>query len=474
MGETKSKPMAGSHPRGSTLKGLKKMSRGGMRPKTRVLSHSGTQLKFKVQKFRNMKKIHSLKLYAPQIDAIIERFNPKDDFITPEIYLKMKDIYGIFGCIKSRGDDRIRQIWIEVERGPIEAFGDYEESRKDGDVESPEEFEQMWKDYYPEETKWYEFATSEYKNEKFFFINDKLFFTIKDEEPQPGNKSFHSEQFEQFVTWLRERIIKETDKLRQDPVAFNSYIRQNLSWTKRFGKIIRKEYWDILDVDAVRLDRNLGEETIDKLKMLIEGVKSESAVYREEMTAGMFFSICEICYNANGYFKKVEKQLSPREKYLNMADGRDAGLRNIDPDSPEAFYDWYHSGGTLGAHPWEICRGGNSTHISLYVSEAQGKWNITLAGSSVGRVEETVRMVVALSDNKIPFELRDANEIVRMVTGIDFIGIVPDNIFPSYCHTFFPKEDKIIDFMNLDYDKEISLKTIEKAFWYPLDDIILI
>jgi len=33
MGETKSKPMEGGLPRGSTLKGLKKMSRGGMRPK---------------------------------------------------------------------------------------------------------------------------------------------------------------------------------------------------------------------------------------------------------------------------------------------------------------------------------------------------------------------------------------------------------------------------------------------------------
>ena len=424
-------------------------------------------------KFSNMKKKHSMELYAPQIDSIIERFNPKHDFITPDIYLIMKDIYGIFSCIKSSGDDEIRQIWLEVERGPVEAYGDYEEYKEDGEVESPEDFEQMWKDYYPEETKWYEFAISEYKNEKFFFINGKLFCSIKDEGPKPGNEPFYFEEFEQFVICLRGKIISATNKLRQDPVAFNRYIRQNLSWSKRFGRIIRKEYWDILGDDAVRLDRNLGEETVDKLKLLIEGVKNESTVSREELSAGRFFRICEMCYDANGYFKNAEKLLSPREKYLNMADGRDAGLRNIDPDSPEAFYGWYHGGGVLGAHPWEICRGGNSTHISLYVSEVNGKWNITLAGSSAGRVEETVRMAVALFGNKIPFDLRDANEIVRMVTGTDFIGIVPDNIFPCYCHHLFPKEDKIIDFMNLDYDKAISLKIIEKAFWYPIEEIIL-
>ncbi|MGF1583810.1 MAG: hypothetical protein ACFCUM_00705 [Bacteroidales bacterium] len=106
-----------------------------------------------------------------------------------------------------------------------------------------------------------------------------------------------------------------------------------------------------------------------------------------------------------------------------MADGRDAGLRNIEGHSPGAFHEWYHNSGRMGAHPWEICRGGNSTHISLYVSEVDNKWEILLAGSSFVRVEETVRMAVALHENNIPFKLRDADEIVRMVTGNDYIGI---------------------------------------------------
>ena len=69
--------------------------------------------------------------------------------------------------------------------------------------------------------------------------------------------------------------------------------------------------------------------------------------------------------------------------------------------------------------------------------------------------------------------MRDANEILRMVTGIDFIGIVPDKFIPCYCHRLFPKEDEIIDFMKLGFDNEIIPKIIEKAFWYPLDEIIL-
>ena len=58
-----------------------------------------------------------------------------------------------------------------------------------------------------------------------------------------------------------------------------------------------------------------------------------------------------------------------------------------------------------------------------------------------------------------------------MVTGTDYIGIVPENVIPRYCHSYFPKEDRIIDFMNLGWEKEFVPKIIEKAFWYLLDEI---
>jgi hypothetical protein len=192
------------------------------------------------------------------------------------------------------------------------------------------------------------------------------------------------------------------------------------------------------------------------------------------MTAALFFRVCEICYDANNYFKERTSAMSPLEKYLAMADGRDAGLRSIDSESAEAFHEWFTEGRTAGAHPWEICRGGNSTHISLFVSVHEDQWFFRLAGSSIVRVEETVRMAVALHENNIPFELTDDEEIVRMVTGTDYVGIVPEKVTPRYCHSLFPKEDRIIDFMNLGWEKEIVPKIIEKAFWYPLDEIKLI
>jgi hypothetical protein len=223
--------------------------------------------------------------------------------------------------------------------------------------------------------------------------------------------------------------------------------------------------------ETIRPDIKLGDELIEKLKKAVNHTKKNQFTLLPEMTANLYFRVCEMCYDANGYFKNKADTLSPRDKYLSFADGRDASLRDIDGDSPEAFSEWYHGGKRIGAHPWEICRGGNSTHISLQVYEKNGKWIFDLSGSSIMRIEETARMAVALYDNKIPFDLRDADEIVRMVTGEDFIGIVPDTIFPRYCHSLFPKEDRIIDFMNLGSDKETVPTIVEKVKWYPLERI---
>ena len=124
--------------------------------------------------------MNEMKLYAPQLDTIIEGFNPQNNPITSDMYLKLKDIYNVFSYVKPGDDDDIRHTWLEVERGPLEAFGNYGEYKEYDEVETPEEFEQLWKEYYPEEAKWYEFGTSKYRDEKYFFLKNKLFAIVKE------------------------------------------------------------------------------------------------------------------------------------------------------------------------------------------------------------------------------------------------------------------------------------------------------
>ena len=383
----------------------------------------------------------------------------------------LADIYLSMSPIKPEGDDDIRELWIEIPRGSIEDFGDFEEYLNEGLVDTYEAFEQEWKDYYPDQVKWYGFATAKYREEKFYYINSRLCFTISETDEPELNENFQEKDMERFLESLLYRIKEEIRKIKKDVSGYNNYLEMNLSYHKRIGRLLRQKYWEILGNDAVRLDERLGEDCIQAMKTIVEKqIRDEENQKIPEISADDFFRYCEICYDANDYFRETRKNLTPRDKYKYMADGRHGGLTEIENQSKKAFRDWYFGGGKTGAHPWEICRGGNSTHISLMVAESGSEWTLRLAGSSIVRVEETVKMAVALFKNNIPFILHEGEAILQMITGKDYIGIVPDHIFPRYCHGLFPKEDRIIDFMNLGYENTEAI--ISNAYWYPLKPII--
>jgi len=411
-----------------------------------------------------------MKLFAPETDTILEHLQHMKNLMDAEIREKLLAIYQAMSCIKPQPDDEVRTIWFEVPRGDISKFGSFRTYKREGEVETYEEFEQLWKDYYPKESKWYRLATARYREELFFYLNSKLIFSFHENAGLDEIPSYSNKEIVRFLDKLLIRIRQEIRKLVKDPDTWNGNLEKNLSHDKRYGRIKRADFWEILGPEAIRLDKNIGSKGIKKLRKYIK--ESGSPGYSPlipEMSADDFFRYCEICYEANAYFPLGNDELSTREKYTRMADGRDSGLREIERNSTKAFSDWFHSSGWSIGHPWEICRGGNSTHISLFVHPKDTQWTLRLAGSSVGRVEETVKMVLSLYDHHIPFILSEAEEILRMVAGTDYIGIVPDYVFPRYCHSCFPKEDRIIDFMNLYREDEDRL--IPLTYWYPLERI---
>lgn len=151
------------------------------------------------------------------------------------------------------------------------------------------------------------------------------------------------------------------------------------------------------------------------------------------------------------------------------ADRRDEGLGEIDPDSSEAFADWYHTR-NRGGHPWEVCRGGNSTHISLYVCHNEDGWSLVVAGSAWTRCLEAMRFFLALHRAGLPVAMREAAMLKARVLGEEKIGVVPKGVFPAYCQSYFPGED-VIDYMNLP-DEEADRKWLaERCVWQPIEHV---
>ena len=394
-------------------------------------------------------------LHQAQSQPIVVEQNIKDYLL--RIYEKMREVAV---C----GSDEYRNIWLHIQRGDILDYGDFEEYLQEGVVSDFAEFKELWFCDYPEELKWYDFSVNEYNGEYYFYIDGKLTFHIAKECPE----YLYKINFKPLISYLDKEIARCVDWLQADETDYNRYINENLSYSRRTGKIFRKKYWEIFSNDKKRITKGIRKKDVEILKIIVQQSEKETERhYLPEMTAGQFFDICRMGYEANNYFKG--RELTSLEMYNAFADGRHEGLTELDLNSAEAFKRWYHDRSRGGGHPWEICRGGNSTHISLYVQKEINKgWYLWLAGSSVVRVNETVKFAIALYNNQVPFVLSDAEKIYDMVCGTDYIGIAPQEIFPRYCHSLFSDDDeRIIDFINLGWEE--TDKIIAAADWYPIE-----
>lgn len=410
---------------------------------------------------------------TPQIDAIIDWFGRgppgrrgPEAPAPPWLIAAGKSCLAQVGKVEPMRDktDASWTLWLRSERGPISAFGDFAELREAGEVATHAEFEELWREYYPDPVAWHEIKLWHHEQRLGVVVDHKCHLEIDFAAGTVG-PDFSDSELERFGRWLLIGVEQEAQKILADPAAYHDFLNRNLPVRKRYGKIRRMDIWLGLP-DVVRPDRELGAEQLSRFEQVVSELDQE-ALLPAALTLARFLEYCEICYDAGGYFTDRPEPLSARQKYLASADGRHEGLLDIDPDSPAAFREWYrtrHGGG----HPWEICRGGNSTHISLQVADRGAGWQLYLAGFSRSRVVETARMAIALHARKIPFILVNGEAMLRMLQGVDWVGIVPDNVTPKYCHGDFPAADRIGDFINPWFDPELAALVEAKAIWYPV------
>ena len=277
------------------------------------------------------------------------------------------------------------------------------------------------------------------------------------------------ESFDRFTAWVTESLTRELTRLFEDPDAYHQWLEATRPNRERFGKLKRSDFWRATDSEEHYLRDEL---TPDEMRGFTEVAPQLTETrHLPEITLNDYLRYCEICYEGAGY-KFPEK--TPREKYLVHADGRHGGLLDLEPDSAAAFAEWLKKGYS-GSHPWEIARGGNTTHVSLSVWREEERCILSLGGSASSRATETIRMALALYRQNVPFTLHGAEHLARMANGEDWIGVLPRTfgISPRYCEEFFPEEDRIYDFTSwFTVEENPGVERFVK--WYPLEGIELL
>ena len=220
--------------------------------------------------------------------------------------------------------------------------------------------------------RWGRCYACRYKKTTGFGFANRLCATV-----DMGENTF---DFDMSHIWFNRRAALESaddviawlNVVEKDPVRANRRVAQEYPNDERKGIVPRSVVERY--VPSYSIGKALGKA---KSKMFSDIFDTgyfwrEENAYVENMTANKFFEYCRIAYiAAEEKDDHLDKSLSGREMYDRYSDGRYGALLDIDPDSPDEFLAWLDGKVPCdkhgGDHPWEIKRGGNTTHIDLYV-----------------------------------------------------------------------------------------------------------
>jgi len=266
--------------------------------------------------------------------------------------------------------------------------------------------------------------------------------------------------------------ITTLKEAKKDWLGYHLKLTQKLPKKYRIGLIQRRILWSTLE-DLYRPDLELSRKDFALLMKVFDWQEKYShELDLSSLSLKSFLEYCRVAYLANfqKYKSYIKKKMSGLEMYRAMADGRHEGLVDIQPNSTQAFSKWYHSA-RGGGHPWEICRGGNTTHIDLGVMRDQEKWFIFLNGNSTGRVLETAKMAIAFYRKNMPFKWYGYKEALLKMEGRDNVGIIPEYHSLHRANQLFDSHEDVFDCLHLQ-DLGKNKKKIEKLITFrPLEPL---
>lgn len=310
-----------------------------------------------------------------------------------------------------------------------------------------------WRFYVIIKRKWFHVRVKEYQDVYYFFGVQDLDFSYESKKHTVVGLQDNSESVLDDLEVALQAIALEQ---KNSWMAYLSKLMRSVPSELRYGIIPRTHVRRL--IPAYRcFDQELGVTTLAKTVQYLKRHRFDRESI-PEMTAQLYFRYCRVAYLANPdtFGKDFNSKMSGKALYKRWADGRDGGLKMVNPESPGAFSKWYDGEDWTGGHPWEIYRGGNSTHIDLSVSRVEGRntWKVALTAFSSTRLAETCRIALALEKAKLPFEFNHQESYLDRLLEQDAIGVLPEGSGISYGWHDFPKEYKVYDCIYFSWFKD--------------------
>lgn len=322
-----------------------------------------------------------------------------------------------------------------------------------------ESLDHIWNVLFPSENgKWHHLRVVNYKEAYVFIDITGDLKPIELKKPNSINELLDY-RFPDLNGWSN--LVHEARNwlklVAKDWIAANKRVRVEYPLDYRKGivphALIRATF-----ADYFRFDLEVGPEKKQKIIELVESLylrRSENTEL-ESLTANEYFNYCKIAYiAAKREDEQVDETLSGRELYRMFADGRDDGLLEIDGDSQQEFADWIdgkHPKKGMGGHPWEIKRGGNTTHITLAVYRPRysqhNRFVIELCGEAWTRFAETLKMLYAIHEAGLPITITNPESVRKRLLAQDNVGVIPSYASYHRANQYFPAKQDVFEVLH--------------------------
>jgi hypothetical protein len=311
-------------------------------------------------------------------------------------------------------DGGVRTMWIKVPRGPIEAFGDYKEWRKAGEVRNCKEFSDWWLADFPEETAWFRVHAESYNGKDWVIVRDRGIYVLLMHDP--ATKEYERENLSDFAESLLRFVESEMAVVTTDVDAYNRYLAENMPYNRRHGRILRSTY-NTLYPDAKTM---VSDNHLAMLRELATNPDGWSAKDRiPVMTAREYLRIWRLAVEAMREESHDEAVLD--DEYFRARHFENRSILDCDPNSPEAFAEWNSSRGRGGYRPYDL----KYRSIQLFPRNDEQGWWFIVRADGLMLLDEMLRITYALWSAGIPVNLSSACKLVEIVDETDYVGIQP-------------------------------------------------
>ena len=391
----------------------------------------------------------------------------------------LRKLFSVTAPIKPIGDDDLKVLWVQVKRPSLTQYREYYEDR----TTPHDEMKSRYLQDFPDKLCWYKLRLVRHGkgDDEFFggFIDNSYILSIND-----SNAKGWPVDASELLEWLIEQATDAVERIKAG--TYNTEISENLPKRYRYGRILRKDYWDIYPEEREYYLSAFTQPEIDDFialeAELKEGLykKGYPANAWESMTARQYFEACAVVYKTLDlplrdkwkFFDSDAEherygETTPKEMFYMFADGRDNGLRNVPMDDANELNLWLEDKGEYydfnGSHPWEILPSHSLSHsMHLGISHDPNRKFLFLSGDKLERSRQTIRAYLALRKAGYPVELVNGDQMIARLKETDYIEIMPYYCISGYGST----ESDMLDAITLD-DGEKPELVAAKAIWNP-------